>query len=185
MKVKKVLLCILNLALAFVTFGEAKTLKVGTKPESVCRGFGGKLYVTMINNEEPGDGGSAILDISSGGLATFTGGYWHPRWMNDIRWTIRGTQRWVHWDTGRANTGGALEICGPQPQFMAMEETFELPVDDTTGYGGKAMVALLTDWIRAIGEGGDCRNTPESTVTVLETIDSIYQSSESGHRVKI
>jgi len=131
------------------------------------------------------DGGSAILDLSSGGLATFTGGYWHPRWMNDIRWTIRGTQRWVHWDPGRANTGGVLEIHGPQPQFMAMEETFELPVDDTTGYGGKAMVALLADWIRAIGEGGDCRNTPESAVTVLETIDSIYQSSENGHRVKI
>ena len=68
---------------------------------------------------------------------------------------------------------------------MAMEETFELPVDDTTGYGGKAMVALLTDWIRAIGEGGDYRYTPERTVTVLETIDSIYQSSENGHRVKI
>ncbi len=131
------------------------------------------------------DGGSAILDLSGGGLATFTGGYWHPRWMNDIRWTIRGTQRWVHWDSGRANTGGLLEIHGPQPQFMAMEETFELPVDNTTGYGGKAMVALLIDWIRAIGEGGDCRNTPESTVTVLETIDSIYQSSENGHRVKI
>ena len=47
------------------------------------------------------------------------------------------------------------------------------------------MVALLTDWIRAIGEGGDYRYTPERTVTVLETIDSIYQSSENGHRVKI
>ncbi|HBU58390.1 MAG TPA: hypothetical protein DEB48_00940, partial [Verrucomicrobiales bacterium] len=62
MKVKKVLLCILNLALAFLTFGEEKTLKVGTKPESVCRGFGGKLYVTMINNEEPGDGGINVID---------------------------------------------------------------------------------------------------------------------------
>ncbi len=76
-----------------------------------------------------------------------------------------------------------FRIHGPQPQFMAMEETFELPPDDTTGYGGKAMVSLLCDWIRTIREGDDCRNTPESTVTVLKTIDSIYESSENGRRV--
>ena len=130
------------------------------------------------------DGGSAILDLSGGGLATFTGGYWHPRWLNDIQWNLRGTQRWVHWDPSRTGTGGVLEIHGPQPQFMAMEETFELPPDDTPGYGGKAMIALLRDWVRCAHEGGDCRNTPESMVAVLETIDRIYESSRSGRRVE-
>ena len=139
--------------------------------------FGG----TPIDME---DGGSAILDLSGGGLATFTGGYWHPRWLNDIQWNLRGTQRWVHWDPSRTGTGGVLEIHGPQPQFMAMEETFELPPDDTPGYGGKAMVALLRDWVRCAHEGGDCRNTPESVVAVLETIDRIYESSRSGRRVE-
>ena len=138
--------------------------------------FGG----TPIDME---DGGSAILDLSGGGLATFTGGYWHPRWLNDIQWNLRGTQRWVHWDPSRTGTGGVLEIHGPQPQFMAMEETFELPPDDTPGYGGKAMVALLRDWVRCAHEGGDCRNTPESMVAVLKTIDRIYESSRSGRRV--
>ena len=139
--------------------------------------FGG----TPIDME---DGGSAILDLSGGGLATFTGGYWHPRWLNDIQWNLRGTQRWVHWDPSRTGTGGVLETHGPQPQFMAMEETFELPPDDTPGYGGKAMVALLRDWVRCAHEGGDCRNTPESMVAVLETIDRIYESSRSGRRVE-
>ena len=139
--------------------------------------FGG----TPIDME---DGGSAILDLSGGGLATFTGGYWHPRWLNDIQWNLRGTQRWVHWDPSRTGTGGVLEIHGPQPQFMAMEETFELPPDDTPGYGGKAMVALLRDWVRCAHGGGDCRNTPESMVAVLETIDRIYESSRSGRRVE-
>ena len=41
---------------------DLKVLKVGTKPESVCRGFGGKLYVTMINGEEAGDGGINMVD---------------------------------------------------------------------------------------------------------------------------
>ena len=139
--------------------------------------FGG----TPIDME---DGGSAILDLSGGGLATFTGGYWHPRWLNNIQWNLRGTQRWVHWDPSRTGTGGVLEIHGPQPQFMAMEETFELPPDDTPGYGGKAMVALLRDWVRCAHEGGDCRNTPESMVAVLKTIDRIYESSRSGRRVE-
>ncbi|MEZ6130130.1 MAG: hypothetical protein R3C59_15705 [Planctomycetaceae bacterium] len=41
---------------------ELKVLKVGTKPESVCRGFDDKLYVTMINGDEPGDGGINVVD---------------------------------------------------------------------------------------------------------------------------
>ncbi len=39
-----------------------KTIAVGSNPESVCRGFGDKLYVTMINEDEPGDGTVVVLD---------------------------------------------------------------------------------------------------------------------------
>jgi len=130
------------------------------------------------------DGGSAILDLADGGLATFTGGYWHPRWANDVRWTLRGTERWVHWDPGRAGTGGVLEIHGPQPQFMAMDEVFKLPPDEVSGYGGQRMVDLLQDWIRATREKSNCRNTPESTVATLEVIDAIYDASEKGQRIE-
>lgn len=42
--------------------GSAKTIPLGRNPESVCRGFGGKLYVTMINEEVPGDGGIVVVD---------------------------------------------------------------------------------------------------------------------------
>jgi hypothetical protein len=43
-------------------FAERKIIEIGTKPESVCRGFGGKLYVTMLNDGEPGDGEIKVLD---------------------------------------------------------------------------------------------------------------------------
>ena len=43
---------------------EKKVIEIGTKPESVCRGFGGKLYVTMLNDAEPGDGPYAGLAIA-------------------------------------------------------------------------------------------------------------------------
>ena len=156
--------------LQYVT-GEAitgVTARVGT--------FGG-------TETEVEDGGSALLDLAGGGLATFTGGYWHPRWMNDVQWTLRGTQRWVHWAPDRAGTGGALDIHGPQPQFMAMDEVFEMPPDTVGGYGGQKMVDLLRDWIHCAREGGDCRNTPESTTATLEIIDAIYEASEQARRV--
>lgn len=39
-----------------------KTIKLGKNPESVCRGFGGKLYATLINGDEPGDGTIVVID---------------------------------------------------------------------------------------------------------------------------
>ncbi len=130
------------------------------------------------------DGGSAILDLASGSLATFTGGYWHPRWMNDVRWTIRGTERWVQWEPGRAGTGGVLEIHGPQPQWYATEEEFVVPPDDVSGYGGRNGLALVNDWIQAATVGGSCRNSTASMVSVLELIEAIYQASNEGRRVE-
>lgn len=127
------------------------------------------------------DGGIAILDLSGGGIATFIGGYWLPRWAGEAHWAIRGSERWVHWDPGRAGTNGLLEIHGPMPQWHAMEETFSLPADNTPGYGGNRGVALIRDWLDAAHDGGrPCRNTPKSTVDVLALIDAIYESSAKG-----
>lgn len=57
------------------------------------------------------DGGIVIFDLSGGGIATFIGGYWLPRWAGEAHWTIRGSERWVHWDPDKK-----LEIHGPQQQ---------------------------------------------------------------------
>lgn len=54
-----------------------KTLAVGEKPESVCRGFGGKLYVTMINGEEPGDGSIVYVDGET--VTVFAKGFSSPK----------------------------------------------------------------------------------------------------------
>ncbi|MFT4586467.1 MAG: putative dehydrogenase [Candidatus Binatia bacterium] len=131
------------------------------------------------------DGGVAILDLSGGGIATFVGGYWLPRWAGEAHWTIRGSERWVHWEPGRAGTGGAFEIHGPQPQWNAMDETFELPVDNTPGYGGKRTVKAIRDWLDAAKEDGrPCRNTPQTLVETLSLVDAIYESSRTGRRVE-
>jgi predicted dehydrogenase len=130
------------------------------------------------------DGGVAILDLSGGGIATFIGGYWLPRWAGESHWCLRGSERWVHWDPVHPGTGGKLEIHGPKPQWHAMEETFTLPPDPTSGYGGYRGVALIKDWLRSIRTGDPCRNTPDSTRAVLELLDAIYESSAQGRRIE-
>jgi predicted dehydrogenase len=130
------------------------------------------------------DGGAAILDLEGGGLATFVGGYWLPRWAGESQWSFRGRDRWVHWEPGRPGTGGALEIHGPQPQFDAMNETFLEPEDKTPGYGGARAVATLTDWIASAEGRRACRNTPQSTLATLQLIDAIYQASREGRRIE-
>ncbi len=130
------------------------------------------------------DGGAVIMEMESGALVTFVGGYWLPRWSGENEWRLRGSERWVHWQPTAKDCGGRLEIHGPQPQWYPMDEVWTMPVDDTPGYGGKRGLDLIADWLNAIHQGGECRNTPESTVATLQLLDAIYQSSGEGRRVE-
>jgi predicted dehydrogenase len=131
------------------------------------------------------DGGAAIFDLEAGGLATFVGGYWHPRWAGESRWVLRGSERWVHWDAARKGTGGVLEIHGPQPQWHAMEDVYAAPADKWPGYGGDKGYLLVEDWLDCVRTGRrDNRNTARGMVATLELIDTIYQSSREGRRVE-
>lgn len=40
----------------------SKVIKVGTRPESVTRGFGGKYFISVMNGDVPGDGGIKVLE---------------------------------------------------------------------------------------------------------------------------
>jgi predicted dehydrogenase len=131
------------------------------------------------------DGGVAILDLEGGGIATFLGGYWLPRWAGEAKWALRGSQRWVHWDAMRKGTSGVLEIHGPQPQWHAMEDTFTAPEDKLPGYGGQKNFRLIQDWLDCIRTGRrDNRNGPRPMLAALELIDAIYQSSREGRRIE-
>lgn len=57
--------------------GEPKSIPVGDSPESVCRGFGGLLYVTMINKDEPGDG--TIVAVDGDKVTVFAKGFNAPK----------------------------------------------------------------------------------------------------------
>ena len=72
------LTCLMLLSIFETSFGkEPEVIKVGTKPESVCRGFADQLFVTMINGDEPGDGGIDIIDGNN--VKTFCRGMNAPK----------------------------------------------------------------------------------------------------------
>lgn len=60
-----------------VSAASPKTIPVGQNPESVCRGFDGKLYVTMINGEEPGDG--TVVSVDGDKVTVFAKGFNAPK----------------------------------------------------------------------------------------------------------
>jgi len=143
----------------------------------------GNFSSTKVDVE---DGGTAILDLASGAIATLIGGYWIPRWSGEVHWTIRGSKRWVHWNPNKPDTSGSLEIHGPQPQWYAMEETYDAPIDSTPGYGGGPGVALLEDWLSVIhGKSPACRNTTESMLATVKVVDTIIQASDEGRRIDL
>lgn len=143
----------------------------------------GRFGATPVEVE---DGGTAILELAGGALVTFTGGYWLPRWTGESRWTVRGSERWVHWEPSKPGTGGAFAIHGPQPQFIAMEETFTLPPDSTPGYGGQRSQRLIRDWLSDARTGQDtCRNTVGSATATLQLLDAVYQASAEGRRLGV
>jgi sugar lactone lactonase YvrE len=68
-----------TLLLAFCTFAfaETKVIDIGTRPESVTKGFHGHYYVTVMNGEEPGDG--VVRVIENGNLRDFATGLDEPK----------------------------------------------------------------------------------------------------------
>ncbi len=48
-------------------------------PESVCVGPGGRLFISIINKEEPGDGSIAVVEPGSNKATTFVGGLDDPK----------------------------------------------------------------------------------------------------------
>lgn len=76
----RVILSSLALALVSESLVQAQSTKsvaVGKNPESVCRGFDGKLYVTMINDEVPGDG--TIVSVDGDTVTVFAKGFNAPK----------------------------------------------------------------------------------------------------------
>jgi sugar lactone lactonase YvrE len=80
MKLLKNLLFIISVILLFSCNSKDTIqfpIEVGTKPESITKGFNDNYYVTVMNNKDIGDG--EVIEISAKGVKTFATGFDEPK----------------------------------------------------------------------------------------------------------
>jgi hypothetical protein len=71
-------LCLLVVISSGLVHAQApRTIPVGKNPESVCRGFGDKLYLTTINGDDAGDG--TIVSLDDDKVTVFAKGFNAPK----------------------------------------------------------------------------------------------------------
>jgi len=68
-------------------------IEVGTKPESITKGFNDNYYVTVMNNKETGDG--TVVEISAKGVRTFATGSNSTKWFNIVSAFVIGDKALV------------------------------------------------------------------------------------------
>jgi SMP-30/Gluconolactonase/LRE-like region len=68
---------LLALSLVPAYAAEPRVINIGTKPESVTKGFGGHYYVTVMNGDAPGDG--VIKKIAGDVIGDFATGFDNPK----------------------------------------------------------------------------------------------------------
>lgn len=83
-----------------------KTLDVGSNPESVCRGFGEKLYVTLINGDEPGDG--TIVSVDGDEVTLFAKGFNAPKGLVFVGGFLVTADETTVWKIDREGTATKL-----------------------------------------------------------------------------
>ncbi len=91
-----------------------KTIKVGEKPESVCRGFGGKLYVSMINGEVPGDG--TIVSVDGETVTVFAKGFSNPKGLVFVGDSLVTADETTLWKVDKDGTATKLAEAKAFPQ---------------------------------------------------------------------
>ncbi len=91
-----------------------KTIEVGKNPESVCRGFGGKLYLTMINGDEPGDG--TIVSLDGETVTVFAKGLNAPKGLVFVGDYLVAADETTLWKVDKTGTATKLAEAKNFPQ---------------------------------------------------------------------
>jgi sugar lactone lactonase YvrE len=110
----------LLLVCSLATAAPLKTIQVGDSPESVCRGFDGKLYVTVMNSRtEAGDGVIKVVDGDK--VSVFATGFDDPKGICFTGEFLVATDIERVWKID--STGKASVLAGPEafphpPSFL-------------------------------------------------------------------
>lgn len=125
------LLCGWMPSLLFAGDAAPKTIDVGKSPESVCRGFGGKLYVTMINGDEPGDG--TIVSVDGETVEVFAKGFNSPKGLVFVAQQLITADETTLWKVDKQGNVTKLAVAQDFPQPI------EFLNDVTVGKDGESV----------------------------------------------
>ena len=127
-------LCLLSNSL-LVAQTPLKTIKVGEKPESVCRGFGGKLYVSMINGEVPGDG--TIVSVDGETVTVFAKGLSNPKGLVFVGDFLVTADETTLWKVDKDGTATKLAEAKSFPQPIEFLNDVAVGKDGASVYVGE------------------------------------------------
>lgn len=109
-----------------------KTISVGEKPESVCRGFGGLLYVTMINGDEPGDGTIVVVDGDQ--VKEFSRGFNAPKGLVFVGGFLVTADETTMWKIDEKGTATRLAELKHFPEPVEFLNDVAASMDDESVY---------------------------------------------------
>ena len=91
-----------------------KVIPVGLNPESVCRGFDGKLFVTMINGEELGDG--TVVTVEGTTVTVFAKGLNSPKGIAFVGDYLVAADETTLWKIDKTGTATKMVTAKDFPQ---------------------------------------------------------------------
>jgi predicted dehydrogenase len=139
----------------------------------------GNPNAPMIRVEESA---TAILEATSGLVATITCAYALPNGPDQIQVAIQGTRGWVTWD----GVGDTMRVASSDPSWAAEPiRDLSYPMPDRPGYGGALGWAMFDRLRQASAGAAPLPAGPLDTWRVLAVLDAVRTAATTGHRTRI
>jgi len=152
----------LVLGAAFVTSAGARAgvrtidLGVGSRPESITKGFGGKYYVSLQGSTGPGDGKIVQVDIANGTVTPFvTSGLDNPRGLAFTGQYLVVTDTDKVWKIDQA---GAVSLLAPASAYPLPPVLFNDAAPAHEGDDGRGPVRAV--YVSEMGPGRAVQRDP-------------------------
>ncbi len=127
-------------------------------------------------------GGVAALTFTQGALASLRGGYYLPE-GKESTFNLYGRTGCIHWTP---QSESMLHVFSTSPQWqIAPHRQVRYQIYEEGGYGGSYGLAMLRDWLAAIREDRPTVNSLPTAVRILQVVDAIYASAQSGKRLSV
>jgi predicted dehydrogenase len=134
------------------------------------------------------DNSFALLTFSRGTVLSLDISYTVPDsfpYGRDLYLALRGTEGVLSWSPSFEGLKESLFVCSDGPEFApATRRRIDFELEPQPGYAGPSTVPFLSDLAESIRTGKPPAITGEDGLRVLEVVEAIYESAETGRAVR-